>query len=128
VHACYFILSTITLLRHEQIPVDVLRLLTELLAYSTQHFFAWRLPIMTLDSPCICKRRANPDHRFNIREHVKIEIMANISIGFSRSADATDMIQAAIAFYDFKLPAGFSVLVTMCSQVLGFGSLPPMAG
>lgn len=82
---------------------------------------------MTLDSPCIGERRANRDHRFNIKEHVKIKIMANISIGFARSADATDMIQAAIVFYDFKLPAGFGVLVTMRSQVLGFGSLPPMA-
>ena len=65
--------------------------------------------------------RLNPDRHFNIKEHVVIVIMSNVTIGFAGGADATGIIQAAIAFYGFKLPAGFSVMVVMCCQVLGFG-------
>jgi len=76
---------------------------------------------MTVDLPYFGRWKVNPDHHFNIKEHVVIVIMANLTIGFARGADATGIIQAAIAFYGFKLPPGFSVLVTLCCKVLGFG-------
>lgn len=47
--------------------------------------------------------------------------MANVCIGFAGGADATGIIQAAIKFYGFKLSPGFSVLVTLACQCLGFG-------
>lgn len=58
---------------------------------------------------------------FNIKEHALITIMSNVTIGFAGGADASGIVQAALKFYDFKLSPGFSVLVIMCCQLLGFG-------
>jgi len=79
------------------------------------------LPIMTVELPYFGRWRVNPDHHFNVKEHVVIVIMANVTVGFAGGADATGIIQAAIAFYGFKLSPGFSVLATLCCQVLGIG-------
>lgn len=96
------------------------------------------LPIMTVELPYFGRWRVNPDRHFNIKasapwhkrepymtddsqEHVVIVIMSNVTIGFAGGADASGIIQAAIKFYGFDLPPGFSVLVMMCCQVLGFG-------
>lgn len=101
--------------------VHIVSIVAELLAYPMGVFLAWILPIMSVELPYFGQWRINPDHHFNIKEHVVIVIMSNVTIGFASGADATGIIQAAIAFYGFKLPAGFSVLVTLCCQVLGFG-------
>lgn len=45
--------------------------------------------------------------------------MSNVSFGFG-SADSTNIIQAA-RFYGFSLPPGFSVMVVLCCQLLGYG-------
>lgn len=46
-------------------------------------------------------------------------IMSNVSFGFG-SADATNIIQAA-TLYGFALQTGFSVMVVLCCQLLGYG-------
>ena len=53
-------------------------------------------------------------------EHACITIMSNVTMAYA-SADSTSIIQAAKAFYNINLPAGFSVLVVLCCQLLGFG-------
>lgn len=50
-----------------------------------------------------------------------IVIMSNVTIGFGGGADATNIIQAAKKFYGFDVSPGFSILVVLCCQVLGFG-------
>ncbi|KAK3626797.1 hypothetical protein LTR56_019615 [Elasticomyces elasticus] len=103
--------------------VHIVSIVAELLAYPMGVALAHTLPIMTVELPYFGRWRINPDRHFNIKEHVVIVIMANVTIGFAGGADATSIIQAAKSknFYGFELPAGFSVLVTLCCQVLGFG-------
>lgn len=101
--------------------VHIVSIVAELLAYPMGVALAHILPICSIKVPYFGVWRINPDRHFNIKEHVVIVIMSNVTIGFAGGADATGIIQAAIKFYGFDLPAGFSVLVTMCCQVLGFG-------
>ncbi|KAI6966827.1 small oligopeptide transporter, OPT family [Hortaea werneckii] len=101
--------------------VHIVSIVAELLVFPMGVALAHILPICSVELPFFGTWRVNPDHHFNIKEHVVIVIMANVTIGFAGGADATGIIQAAIKFYGFELPAGFSVLVTMCCQVLGFG-------
>jgi hypothetical protein len=102
--------------------VHIVSIVAELLAYPMGVALAYTLPIMTLQLPFgMGVWRANPDRHFNIKEHVVIVIMSNVTIGFAGGADATGIIQAAIKFYGFKLSPGFSVMVTLCCQILGFG-------
>lgn len=101
--------------------VHIVSIVAELLAYPMGVALAHILPIMTINLPYFGEWRANPDKHFNIKEHVVIVIMSNVTIGFAGGADATSIIQAAIKFYGFDLSPGFSVLVTLCCQVLGFG-------
>ena len=89
--------------------VHIVSLVAELLAYPLGVFLANILPIS----------RLNPDRHFNIKEHALITIMSNVSFGFG-SADSTNIIQAA-KFYGFTLPTGFSVMVVLCCQLLGYG-------
>jgi len=101
--------------------VHIVSIVAELLAYPMGVALAHILPICSINLPYFGKWRVNPDRHFNVKEHVVIVIMANVTIGFAGGADATGIIQAAISFYGFKLAPGFSVLVVMCCQVLGFG-------
>ncbi|CAK3793603.1 small oligopeptide transporter [Lecanosticta acicola] len=101
--------------------VHIVSIVAELLAYPMGVALAHILPIMTLDLPYFGRWRVNPDKHFNIKEHVVVVIMSNVTIGFAGGADATAIIQAAIKFYGFDLSPGFSVLVVICCQVLGFG-------
>lgn len=101
--------------------VHIVSIVAELLVFPMGVALAYILPIMEVDLPYFGKWRINPDRHFNIKEHAVIVIMSNVTIGFAGGADAAGIIQAAIKFYGFKLPAGFSVLVVMCCQVLGFG-------
>ncbi|KKY18845.1 putative small oligopeptide opt family [Phaeomoniella chlamydospora] len=89
--------------------VHIVALVAELLAYPLGVFIANILPIC----------RFNPDRRFNIKEHALVTIMSNVSFGFG-SADATNIIQAA-RFYGFTMKTGFSVMVVLCCQLLGYG-------
>lgn len=57
---------------------------------------------------------------FNIKEHAVITIMSNVSFGFG-SADATNIIQASAKFYNLPLKPGFSVMIVLCCQLMGFG-------
>lgn len=84
-------------------------LVAELIAYPIGVFLAHLLPI----------NRLNPDRHFNIKEHALVTIMSNVSFGFG-SADATNIIQAA-KLYGFSLQTGFSVMVVLCCQLLGYG-------
>ncbi|RMY82414.1 hypothetical protein D0862_12025 [Hortaea werneckii] len=95
--------------------VHIVSIVAELLVFPMGVALAHILPICSVELPYFGTWRVNPDHHFNIKEHVVIVIMANVTIGFAGGADATGIIQAAIKFYGFELPAGFSVLV------LGFG-------
>lgn len=60
----------------------------------------------------------NPNRHFNIKEHALITIMANVSFG---SAAATQIIEAAVKFYGMPSQGGFEVLLTITTQLLGFG-------
>lgn len=89
--------------------VHIVSLVAELLAYPLGVGIAHALPIS----------RFNPDRHFNIKEHALVTIMSNVSFGFG-SADATNIIQAA-KYYGFTLKTGFSVMVVLCCQLLGYG-------
>lgn len=89
--------------------VHIVALVAELVAYPLGVLMAKVLPIS----------RFNPDRHFNIKEHVLVTIMSNVSFGFG-AADSTNIIQAA-RFYGFHLQTGFSVMVVLCCQLLGYG-------
>ena len=89
--------------------VKIVSLVSELLAFPFGVALAKTLPI----------NRFNPDRHFNIKEHALVTIMSNVSFGFG-SADSTNIIQAA-KFYGFSLQPGFSVLVVLCCQLMGYG-------
>lgn len=101
--------------------VHIVSIVAELLAYPMGVALAKILPIMTVQIPYFGEWRVNPDHHFNVKEHVVIVIMSNVCIGFAGGADSTNIIQAAIKFYGFDLSPGFSVMVVLVCQVLGFG-------
>ncbi|GLA43108.1 hypothetical protein AnigIFM63309_000834 [Aspergillus niger] len=101
--------------------VHIVSLVAELLAYPCGVFLAKVLPLWTISLGRLGSFTLNPDRHFNIKEHALIVIMSNVSFGYG-SADSTNIIQASSArFYNFGLPAGFSVLVVLCAQLLGFG-------
>lgn len=100
--------------------VHIVALVAELLAYPCGVFLAHVLPLWTINLGPLGKWCINPDRHFNIKEHTVITIMSNVSIGFG-NADATNIIQAASKFYGFPMRAGFSILVVLCCQLLGFG-------
>ncbi|GMG13730.1 unnamed protein product [Aspergillus oryzae var. brunneus] len=101
--------------------VHIVSLVAELLAYPCGVFLAKVLPVVTINLGPLGSFCLNPDHHFNIKEHAMIVIMSNVSFGYG-SADSTNIIQAASPkFYNFGLKAGFSVLVVLCAQLLGFG-------
>ena len=89
--------------------VHIVALVAELLAFPLGVALANLLPICAV----------NPDRHFNIKEHTLVTIMSNVSFGFG-SADSTNLIQAA-KFYNFNIPTGFSVMVVLCCQLLGYG-------
>ncbi|KAK8003292.1 Arginine--tRNA ligase- cytoplasmic [Apiospora arundinis] len=89
--------------------VKIVSLVSELLVFPLGVALAKTLPI----------NRFNPDRHFNIKEHALVTIMSNVSFGFG-SADSTNIIQAA-KFYGFSLQPGFSVLVVLCCQLMGYG-------
>lgn len=60
----------------------------------------------------------NPDRHFNIKEHALITIMANVSFG---SAAATQIIEAVVKFYGMPSQGGFEVLLSITTQLFGFG-------
>lgn len=101
--------------------VHIVSIVVELLAFPMGVALAKILPIMTVRIPYLGEWRANPDHHFNVKEHVVIVIMSNVCFGFGGGADATNIIQAAIKFYGFELSPGFSVMLVLVCQLLGFG-------
>jgi OPT family small oligopeptide transporter len=103
-----------------QPSVHIVSLVAELLAFPCGVFLAHVLPIYTFNLGPLGKWNLNPDHKFNIKEHCVITIMANVSIAWG-TADATSVIQAAQKFYNFELTAGFKIMVVLCCQLLGFG-------
>lgn len=100
--------------------VHIVALVAELLAYPFGVLLAKTLPLYTINLGPLGKWCINPDRHFNIKEHTVITIMSNVSFGYA-SADSTNIIQAGKAFYNFDLKPGFSVLVVLCCQMLGFG-------
>lgn len=102
------------------LSVHIIALAAELLAYPFGVFLAKTLPICTIDLGCLGKWCIDPDRHFNIKEHTVIAIMSNISFGY-RSANSTQINQAGKVFYGFDLESGFSTLIVLCCQLLGFG-------
>jgi OPT family oligopeptide transporter len=100
--------------------VHIVALVAELLAYPCGVFLAKIIPIYTLNLGRLGKWCINPNRHFNIKEHTVITIMSNVSFGYG-SADSTQIIQAGKAFYGFDLKPGFSILIVLCCQMLGFG-------
>lgn len=89
--------------------MHIVSLVAQLLAFPIGVLVAKILPIS----------RFNPDRHFNIKEHALVTIMSNVSFGFG-SADSTNIIQAA-KYYGFTMQTGFSVMVVLCCQLLGYG-------
>jgi OPT family oligopeptide transporter len=101
--------------------VHIVALVAELLAFPCGVALAKIIPDWTINMGRFGQWSINPDKKFNIKEHTLIVIMSNVSFGFF-SADATNILQAASAkFYNFGLKTGFSVMVVLCAQLLGFG-------
>ncbi|KKK24716.1 oligopeptide transporter [Aspergillus rambellii] len=91
-----------------QPSVSITALVAQLLAYPIGCAWARWIPLGWL----------NPDRNFNIKEHALITIMANVSFG---SAAATQIIEAMIKFYDMPSQGGFEVLLSITTQLFGFG-------
>ncbi|TGO70899.1 hypothetical protein BELL_0649g00070 [Botrytis elliptica] len=100
--------------------VHIVALVAELLAMPFGILLAKILPLYTLNLGPLGKWCINPDRHFNIKEHTVVTIMSNVSFGYG-SADSTSIIQAAKAFYNFDLKPGFSILIVLCCQMMGFG-------
>ncbi|KAI9744196.1 MAG: hypothetical protein M1818_002348 [Claussenomyces sp. TS43310] len=100
--------------------VHIVGLVAELLAYPCGVFLAKVLPLYTINLGRLGTWCINPDRHFNIKEHAVITIMANVSFG-AGGADSTSIIQAGKKFYNFDIKPGFSVLIVLCCQLLGFG-------
>ena len=100
--------------------VHIVSLVAELVAYPCGCALAHILPIVTVNLGPLGRWCINPDRKFNIKEHVVVTVMSNVTIGFG-SPDSTSIIQAASKFYSFPLKPGFSILVVLCCQMLGFG-------
>ncbi|KAJ5305625.1 uncharacterized protein N7443_005285 [Penicillium atrosanguineum] len=91
-----------------QPSVTISALVAQLLAFPLGCAWAKWMPLGAL----------NPDRHFNIKEHGLITIMANVSIG---SAQATQIIEAVVKFYDMPSHGGFEVLLCITTQLFGFG-------
>ncbi|RDW61997.1 small oligopeptide transporter-1 [Coleophoma cylindrospora] len=100
--------------------VHIVALVAELLAYPFGVLLAKTIPMYTVNLGPLGKFCLNPDRHFNIKEHTLITIMSNVSFGMG-SADATNIIQAGKAFYNFDIKPGFSVMIVLCCQLMGFG-------
>jgi len=116
--------------------VYIVALVAKLLAYPVGVLFAKTIPIYTLDLGRLGKWCLNPDRHFNIKEHAVVTIMSNVSFGFgsagqspvncykpcfNASKDVTNIIQTRKTFYYFDLKPGFSILIGLYCQLLGFG-------
>jgi OPT family small oligopeptide transporter len=91
-----------------QPSVTISALVAQLLAFPLGCAWAKWMPLGWL----------NPDRDFNIKEHGLITIMANVSIG---SAQATQIIEAVVKFYNMPSEGGFEVLLCITTQLFGFG-------
>lgn len=91
-----------------QPSVTISALVAQLLAFPIGCAWAKWMPLGWL----------NPDRHFNIKEHGLITIMANVSIG---SAQATQIIEAVVKFYNMPSHGGFEVLLCITTQLFGFG-------
>lgn len=100
--------------------VHIVSLVAQLIAYPLGVALAKILPLYTLNLGPLGEWCINPDRHFNIKEHTVITVMSNVSFGFG-SADATNIIQAGKAFYNFDLKPGFSILIVVCCQLMGLG-------
>ncbi|KAH6718357.1 OPT oligopeptide transporter protein-domain-containing protein [Leptodontidium sp. MPI-SDFR-AT-0119] len=100
--------------------VHIVSLVAQLIAYPLGVALAKTLPLYTVNLGPLGQWCINPDRHFNIKEHTVITVMSNVSFGFG-SADATNIIQAGKAFYNFDLKPGFSVLIVLCCQLMGLG-------
>lgn len=100
--------------------VHIVSLVAELVAYPCGVFLAKILPVYSVNLGFLGIWCINPDHHFNIKEHAIITIMSNVSFGYG-SADSTAILQSYGKFYGFHLYPGFSILVVLCCQLLGFG-------
>ena len=58
--------------------------------------------------------------KFNMKEHTLIVIMANVSFA-GGAAYSTDTIVALKAFYGYDLGWGFQIVLTLTTQMIGFG-------
>lgn len=100
--------------------VHIVSLGAELLTYPCGVFLAKVIPLYTVNLGPLDKWCLNPDRHFNIKVHAVITIMSNVSFGFG-SADSTNILRAGLKFYNFDLAPGFSVMIVLCCQLLGFG-------
>lgn len=57
---------------------------------------------------------------FNMKEHTVIVVMANVTFG-TGAAYATDTLLAQRAFYGQNLGWGFALMLTLSTQMVGYG-------
>lgn len=63
--------------------VHIVSLVAELMAFPMGVILAHILPLYTVNLGPLGKWNINPDRHFNIKEHVVITIMSNVTIGFA---------------------------------------------
>ncbi|KAH7098305.1 OPT-domain-containing protein [Auriculariales sp. MPI-PUGE-AT-0066] len=99
---------------------SVIPLVLLLISFPIGKFVAYIMPIRTFRLPRWLggiEIALNPGP-FNVKEHVLIYIMANVSI---TSPYALSAIVVGEIFYDMKLSFWFSFLLVLASQLTGFG-------
>lgn len=97
-------------------------LIAQVISYPIGKLLAAILPLHTWRLPKWLGGREwslNPG-MFNIKEHTAIVMMANVGILTAYSIN-TVLVQNGVYYYDRPKPIGFSVLLTLSSQLIGMG-------
>lgn len=107
-------MNTLFSLRHPTISVT--SLLAQVVAYPIGHAWAAVMPSHTFTT--FGRRWSLNPGPFNIKEHAVIVVMASVSFQLAYS---TDVILAQLIFYKQDFGLLFQLLLTICTQSLGFG-------
>ncbi|KFZ08867.1 hypothetical protein V502_09095 [Pseudogymnoascus sp. VKM F-4520 (FW-2644)] len=98
--------------------VTITSLVAQLVSFPIGVALAKALPLWTINLGPLGRWCINPDHKFNVKEHTLVTVMANISF---TSAWATDIIQAQVAFYGQDAAPGYQILLVLTCQIFGLG-------
>lgn len=105
-----------TLFSMRQPAISLGTIVAQLLAYALGQLWAKTMPNREWNTFGL-KWNLNPGP-FNVKEHTIIVVMAGVSFGI---AYATDIILAQVAFFDQNFGIAFQLLLTITTQVIGYG-------